>query len=79
VPTSYKINLLIGTKDRKGGEKMAKKLKELCSSLATAKDDYTVCDSCGRIYLKSRNTCPKCGSTGSKEVQAGDMDREVER
>lgn len=56
---------------------MADKLTRLCSSFADAKEKYNVCDICGVIYLKTCPTCPRCGMIATKELQPGDMEREV--
>jgi uncharacterized OB-fold protein len=61
----------------KEAKEVGEKLKQVCSSIADAKDRYNVCDNCGKVYLKSRNTCPNCGYTKKKELQPGDMEREV--
>lgn len=56
---------------------MGEKLKYVCSNITDAKERYNVCKICGKIHLKSRNTCPNCGSTASQELQPGDMEKEV--
>jgi ribosomal protein L32 len=56
---------------------MGEKLRQVCGDITEARDRYNVCENCGKVYLKSRNTCPNCGYTKSKEVQPCDMDREL--
>lgn len=57
---------------------MGEKLKCLCSSLEDARYKYNVCDICGIIYLIEHNpSCPRCGRITTRELQPGDMEREV--
>jgi predicted nucleic-acid-binding Zn-ribbon protein len=59
--------------------KVGEKLKQLCRDITDARYKYKVCENCGAIILRSRNSCPKCGRTRTREIQPGDMEREPER
>jgi predicted amidophosphoribosyltransferase len=53
------------------------KLKEVCRDITEARYKYKVCENCEAVIKTTNTYCPKCGRTATKQIQPGDMGREV--